>query len=104
MVAKLKRFLGNGLYTVPEAALYARVPTGIMTRWLFGTKSGKSIIDPQFGRDNRLVSFLDLIQTLAIREIRIQKRVPLAKFRQAIKVAKQKYNLDFPFAEALHLS
>ncbi len=98
MVAKLQKLLGNGMYTIPEAALYARISPAVMTRWLFGTKSGKSVIDPQFGRDDRIVSFLDLVQTLAIREIRLQKKVPLPKFRQAIKVAKNSFNLDYPFA------
>jgi hypothetical protein len=98
MVASIKQFLGNGLYTVAEAALYARVSTPRMTRWLFGTKTGKSVVKPQFGANEKLVSFLDLIQTLAIREIRIQRKVPLPKFRQAIKVAKDKLGIDYPFA------
>jgi hypothetical protein len=98
MVATIKQFLGNGLYTIPEAALYARVSTPKMTRWLFGTRSGKSVVKPQFGGNEKLVSFLDLIQTLAIREIRMQRNVPLPKIRQAIKVAKEKLGFDYPFA------
>lgn len=98
MVAKAKQYLGNGLYTVAEAALYCRVSTAMMSRWLFGSKSGHSVIDPQFGTEVRSVSFLDLVQTIAIREIRLQRDLPLEKFRQAIKFAKDKYNLDYPFA------
>lgn len=98
MVVKATQYLGSGLYTVAEAALYCRVSTAMMSRWLFGSQSGQSVIDPQFGTDDRVVSFLDLIQTLAIREIRIQRAVPLPKFRQAIKLAKEKFGLLHPFA------
>jgi hypothetical protein len=90
--------LGNGLFTVSEAALYARVSPQMMARWLFGSKKGQSVVHPQFGSEGRFVSFLDLVQTLAIREIRMQKNVPLPKFRQAIRVAKEKFDLDYPFA------
>jgi len=67
---------------------------------LFGTTASQSVIDPQFAPQNgeRRVSFLDLIQTLAIREIRLQEEVPLPKFRQAIQFAKERFNLDYPFA------
>lgn len=98
MVAKLAKLLGSGLYTVHEAAFYARVSPRMLLRWLYGTKSGKSVIDPQFGSDERNVSFLDLIQALAIREIRNQYKVPLPKFRQAIAVAKRNLGIDYPFA------
>jgi hypothetical protein len=99
MAAKInKKYLGSGIYTVSEAALYARVAPQLMARWLFGSARGIAVIDPQFDPRDRLVSFLDLVQTLAIREIRIQKRLPLVKFRQAIKSAKDYLHLDHPFA------
>lgn len=98
MVANTKTYLGAGLYTVAEAAVYARVSTRMMTRWLFGTSDGQPVIEPEFGPADRVVSFLDLIQTLAIREIRLQRKVPLGKFRQAIKLAKESFGLDHPFA------
>ena len=98
MTASFKTYLGNGLYTVAEAAMYARVSPALMSRWLFGTTRADGVIDPQFGRGEKLVSFLDLIQTLAIREIRIQRKVPLVKFKQAIKTAKRTCGLDHPFA------
>ncbi|MBP3954007.1 hypothetical protein J8F10_01675 [Gemmata sp. G18] len=100
MVTTAKKFIGNGLYTVAEAALYARVSPSLMSRWLFGSVSSQSVIEPQFAPSDseRLVTFLDLVQTLAIREIRLQRKVPLPKFRQAIKVAKEHLGLDYPFA------
>lgn len=98
MVAKSNKYLGNGWYTVAEAAMYCRVPKGTMTRWLFGTKSGNSVIDPEFGTKERFVSFMDLVQTLAIRDIRAKTAVPLDNIRQAIRHAKDEWELDHPFA------
>jgi len=98
VVTKVSKYLGHGLYTIAEAAMYARVPPRTLARWLFGGTDRKPAIDPQFGRDERVVSFLDLVQSRAIREISFQYHVPLAKFQQAIKVAKRKYGLDYPFA------
>lgn len=99
LIASSKQILGSGLYSVAEAALYARVSTPMMSRWLFGSKSGSPVIEPQYGRnDERHVSFLDLVQTLAVREIRIQRKVPLVKFRQAIELARTHFSLDYPFA------
>jgi hypothetical protein len=94
----IKKYLGSGLYTVREAALYARVRESLMRRWLFGTKDRRAVIDPQFGPDDRLVSFLDLVQTLAIREIRLMHNIPVHKFRQAIRWVKKNLGVDYPFA------
>jgi hypothetical protein len=98
VASKLDRYLGNGLYSISEAALYSRVSAGMLNRWLFGSKVGEAVIAPQFDESGKHVTFLDLVQTLAIREIRMQRRVPLGKFRQAIKEAKKRFDLDYPFA------
>jgi len=97
-MVKLYEMLGSGIYTLREAALYARVSPQMISRWLFGSRKGKAVIVPQFANGERLVSFLDLVQTVAIKEITLQRKVPLSKIRQAIKIAKQKYNMDYPFA------
>lgn len=98
MVAPAKNFLGTGLYSVHEAALYARVSVPTMSRWLFGTTAADSVIPPEYGKDGRRVSFLDFVQTLAIREIRLQEKVSLQKIRQAINYAKDAFGFDYPFA------
>lgn len=98
METTVKKYLGAGLYTVREAATYARVREPLMRRWLFGTKGRRAVLDLQFGAGDKLVSFLDLIQTLAIREIRLQYDVPLQKFRQAIRWVKKAGHVDYPFA------
>lgn len=98
MGTTIRKYIGNGLYTVREAARYARVTESMMRRWLFGTKGHDPVIDRQFGSEDRLVTFLDLVQTLAIREIRLQYDVPLRKFREAIRWVKEERGIEHPFA------
>lgn len=97
-MAKLKNKLGTGLFTIAEAAMYARVSTRLISRWIYGTKSAEPVISPEYGDDDKVVSFLDFVQTLAIREIRNTENIPLQKIRQAVKLAKSKYGMEYPFA------
>jgi hypothetical protein len=99
MTTNLKKMLGSGIFSISEAALYARVSPQLLSRWMFGTNSGDIVFPPQFQTNDKLLSFLDLVQAVAIREIRVQKKIPLVKFRQAIKTAKMMYKLDRPFAK-----
>jgi len=98
MSATIHDRIGTGLYTIAEAALYARVSERKLCRWLFGSTEGRAVFQPQFGSQEKLISFLDLVQSLAIREIRLMHKVELPKFRQAIKKAKGTYQVDYPFA------
>lgn len=93
--------LGIGLYTPQEAALYARVPTQTINRWVIGNKQGMPVIQREIRDDeDRTITFLDFIQSLAIRTIRSQykKTVSLQKIRDAAEEASQKYGVDYPFA------
>lgn len=92
----MKDVLGHGLYSVREAALYARVTPQMVNRWLRGNKSGEAVLDAEYDQKDS-VSFLDFIQLLAIRDIRQERYIPLNKFRQAIKTA-QDNGFDHPFA------
>ena len=97
-----KNQLGIGLYTPQEAAMYARVRTQTLNRWLFGSNQGKSVVRPQIQPDgDRTVTFLDLIQSLAIRSIRTQykKLVSIQKIRAAAEIARDEYGVEFPFAQ-----
>ena len=100
MAASVKKFLGHGLYTLREASFYARVPVQTMGRWLYGSGRLDSVVQPEFASEEKLVSFLDLVQSLAIRAIRIQQRVPLQKIRQAMEIATKDFGMTYPFARA----
>ena len=91
--------LGKGMYSVHEAALFARVSPRLMSRWLYSSGQGKSVIDPQFGNsEEKTISFLDFVQTLAIGRLRTDVRLSLQKIRQAYNLAREEFKAEFPFA------
>lgn len=102
MVSSAKNLLGLGIYTPAEAARYARVQTQLMNRWLFGNKSGGAVIKPQISAQDeseRIVTFLDFVQALAIRSIKENyKGVSLRSIRNAVDMARRKYGEEYPFA------
>ncbi len=100
MSATVQQFIGRGLYTIEEAAFYARVPIQTMGRWLFGNKKWERVFRPEIVSHEKHVSFVDLVQSLAIRAIRIQHKVPLQKIRQAMAVAEKDWKVKHPFARA----
>jgi len=92
--------LGVGLYSVGEAALYARVRTQTMSRWVYGNSTGESVIKSQIETEDtdKIITFLDFVQSLAIRRIRNERRVPLSKIREAYRRAKEEFNVPYPLA------
>jgi uncharacterized protein (DUF433 family) len=91
--------LGIGLYSTSEAALYARVRTQLVANWMHGTAVNKAVIEPELGADEKkIVTFLDFIQTLAIRRIRNETRLSLQKIRNGYTKAREEYGVKFPFA------
>lgn len=94
-----KDILGHGIYSPQEAAFYARVPTQTINRWLFGDSKGERVIEPEFATsEDKVVTFLDFIQAMAIRAIRVQYKIPLPQIRKAVDKAKQEFGVDYPFA------
>ncbi len=91
--------LGIGLYTPAEAAFYARVSRRVMARWVFGDSAGKSVIDRQLiDSDAKVVTFLDFVQTLAVREIRNRHGLSLQKIRRGVDAATERYGIPYPLA------
>jgi len=94
-----KEHLGIGIYTPAEAAFYARVSPSMMRRWVFGDSSGKPVITRQLEHsDEKIVTFLDFVQTLAVREVRHRYGLPLQRIRQGIEEARRRYGLEYPLA------
>lgn len=73
-----------------------------MNRWLFGSGHGEAVLKPQYGNtDQKDVSFLDFIQTLAVRSITTSPkstRIPVQKIRQAVEQAQKLYGVEYPLA------
>jgi hypothetical protein len=91
--------LGVGLYTVDEASRYARLTTDSMRRWVWGSSKGAAIIDAQLDPHEKLVTFLDFVQTMAVRSVRVcEKGISIQKIRKAHDSARDRYNVTFPLA------
>lgn len=91
--------LGIGIYTPAEAAFYARVTRGVMTRWVFGDAKGKPVIERQLqDSKEKVVTFLDFVQTLAVREVRNRSGLSLQRIRQGVDEARNRYGIEYPLA------
>ncbi|MEZ6069441.1 MAG: hypothetical protein R3C10_04020 [Pirellulales bacterium] len=101
MIATAKDLIGKGIYSTTEAALYARVRRDTLRRWLFGGSSQKPVISRQVESpaDNKVVTFLDFVQAMAIRAIRVQHDVPLQTIRKAHDRAVRDYGLEYPLPD-----
>jgi uncharacterized protein (DUF433 family) len=101
MVAAADNLLGVGIYTPSEAALYARVPAATLVRWIFGNKMGDPVLRRQLidnRPDEKVVTFLDFVQALAVRVMRVQYQIPLDTIRKAIETARESYQVQYPLA------
>jgi uncharacterized protein (DUF433 family) len=94
---------GLGVYSVAEAARYARMPSSTLKRWFFGNHhsapmSRSGITDEGIKR----ISFTDFVEALAIRSLRADYGVSLQKIKESIRNAKERYGIDHPFARQDH--
>lgn len=60
---------------------------------------GQPVFDRQLpDADERIVTFLDLVQALAVRAVRQRYGLPLQRIRQGVDEARHRYGLDYPLA------
>ena len=93
---------GVGLYSPQEAALYARMKTRTLTDWFFNDQRYRP---PQIegGKEGeRMIGFLDLVEALAIRDLRLVHGISWKKIREAVDNAKDLFDTDYPFANENH--
>lgn len=95
MVAAAQK-IGRGIYSASEAALYARVRTQLLNRWIYHPE--RSVIKSDYGDEDRTISFLTFVEALAIRDITTNHGVSLQLVRKAHEFAKAEYDVKHPFA------
>lgn len=98
MATATENLFGIGIYTPEEAGFYARVQTRLVNRWIFGNKQGPSVVAHQLEHKEKIVTFLDFVQMLAIRELRVKHKIPLQTIRDAVKEFHNEYGINYPFA------
>lgn len=99
MVAASKS-LGIGIFTPSEAAFYARVRTQTISRWIHGDGTGPAVVRAELeGDEEKIVTFKDFVQALAIRSIRTQYPiVSLQKLRKSVSFVREERGIDYPLA------
>jgi hypothetical protein len=88
----------QGIYTPAEVALFAKLHRSTVQRWFFSNHMGKAVLPPSGSAEDRTLGFLDLVQAMAVRDIRRVHKVPLPKIREAVQRAEADYQLTHIFA------
>ena len=94
---------GAGIYSLSEAAKYAKMHPNTLRKW-FG---GESARVPLRAReiecaDFKAITFVEFVETVAIRSLRVDYGVSFHKIREALRVAKGEFGVDYPFAQQQH--
>lgn len=98
-----QKYLGVGLYTIPEAARIVGVSPARLRRWLQGYKYRDRISEPVIHRrlpelrDYGVLTFLDLVELLLVSQYR-KKGVSLHVIRENAKIVSDRVKADHPFA------
>lgn len=94
---------GMGLYSIKEAASYAKVNAPLLSRWFFGTNARAAVRSATIDKtEGKFLTFDEFVEALAISNLRYNYDVSLQKIREAIDEAKKIYKVDFPFSNKEH--
>lgn len=84
-----------GVYTRQQAAYLARLRAQTVSRWFDDESPALRLRMP--ANDDGFVSFVDLVQLLGVREVRLARKLSLQKIRAVIRRADE-MGVHFPFA------
>jgi uncharacterized protein (DUF433 family) len=82
-----------GLYTPQEAATFAKLRLQTFNRWFYGNAQGDRVIRPRLNSSDRIVTFSDLMQAVAVRTLRQNpkgSKVPLQQIREVVEQCEKK--------------
>ena len=85
-------------YSVPEAALYLRLPKSTLRAWIGRQINFKPLIAPAQEKPLAL-SFINLIEAYVLASIRREYRLSMSKIRKGLDFISQMYPSDNPLAE-----
>ena len=94
----------QGIYSLPEAANYLRIPPSTLRAWCFGQSSGgrrfQSIIQLP-NSDVKALSFVNLIEAYVLDAIRKQHKVTLQNVRKSLDYLKKEFPSKHLLADQL---
>lgn len=85
-------------YSVPEAALYLRLPESTLRAWIGRQNNFKPLITPAQEKPLAL-SFINLIEAYVLASIRREHRISINKLRKALSFISRKYPSENPLAK-----
>jgi len=99
------RYVGNGLYSIADAAEIIRIPVGRLGHWVrgyyYGPASAKRRQTPVVPRfydgDEQPLSFVELIELLFVSKFRL-KGLSMQYIRRAAAIAREQFETPYPFA------
>lgn len=87
-----------GAYTPQQASRLLGVRSDVVHRWVYGSDLGSAAIIPQYPKhQGELVTFVDLVQAMAVRQIRLSRKLSLQKVRETVEAA-NRHGVKYPFA------
>jgi uncharacterized protein (DUF433 family)/DNA-binding transcriptional MerR regulator len=95
---------GTGIYSIPEAARYARINAKTLRSWFgtAGSNRAKLYREEIESTGMKVLSFFELIEALAVRSLRTDHGVSLQRIRQALETANERYGIHHLFARKEH--
>lgn len=73
--------------------------TSTLKRWIHGSSTGLAAVRAELQDDpDQFITFNDFVQAMAIRSIRLDRKVPLPLIREAVQRAEEEYGVQYPFA------
>lgn len=93
-------------YGIPEAAGYLRLPVSTLRAWMIGqrysdrgeSKFFKPVIEIA-DRNNRQLSFINLVEAFVLAGVRRKHNISLPKVRKAVTYLRRTFNTNRPLAE-----
>jgi uncharacterized protein (DUF433 family) len=91
-------------YSISEAAEYLRLPKSTLRAWVLGQRYGKSerffkSVIAIADREDRKLSFINLVEAFVLAGIRREHNVPLPTVRKAVDYLRRSFKTRRPLAE-----
>lgn len=94
---------GKGLYTIGEAAFYAKMPQTTLAQWFFGRGDQEAYRQAELeGSSQRFLTFDEFIEAVAIRALRKQRNFSLKEIFNALRYAEEKFDIRHVFSHPKH--
>ena len=103
MISLISAATETGVYSIPEAARYAKMHPNSLRNWFAGGADRAPLRPVEIeSTDFKAITFLDFVEAVAIRSLRTDYKVSFQKIREAVRNANERYGIAHPFAQRDH--